>query len=161
MDPITMDDEQASEIIRNEGVTHIGHPYQYRMNNKKKIVMEWEGLDNDEEEVDDICATRIIEDILHTKNERKTKGHGYNVEEGSPFYIRISVETTTPCATNRTEEEKLVNQQVVSGRIIFAGHGSSSRSASSTISFQVSTSHGGGSSTNFTMTGQDPTIRLP
>jgi hypothetical protein len=63
--------------------------------------------------------------------------------------------------TKTSEEEKPVNQQVISGRIIFTGCGSSSRSASSTSSSQVSTPCGGGSSTNFTMEGQDPTIRLP
>jgi hypothetical protein len=63
--------------------------------------------------------------------------------------------------TNTIEEEKEVNQQVISGRIIFSGHGFSSRSESLTSSSQVSTLHRGGSSTNFTMAGQDPTIRLP
>jgi hypothetical protein len=71
------------------------------------------------------------------------------------------VEPTTPCATNTTEEEKVVNQQVISGRRIFAGRGSSRRSASSASSSQVSTLRGDGSSTNFTMAGHDPTIRLP
>jgi hypothetical protein len=49
---------------------------------------------------------------------------------------------------------------VISGRIFFIGPRSSSISASSTSSSQVSTSREGGSSTNFTMAGQDPTIRL-
>jgi hypothetical protein len=70
------------------------------------------------------------------------------------------VEPTTPCATNTTEEEKAVNQQVISGKIIFPGRGSNSKSASSTSSSQVSTPRGGGSSTNFTMEGKDPTIKL-
>jgi hypothetical protein len=63
-------------------------------------------LDNDEEEVEDLCATGKIEEILHTTYERKTRGHGSDVEEGSPFHIRISVEPTTPCATKTSEEEK-------------------------------------------------------
>jgi hypothetical protein len=29
------------------------------------------------------------------------------------------VEPTTPCATKKNEEEKVVNQQVINGRIIF------------------------------------------
>jgi hypothetical protein len=40
MDPIIMDDEQTREIIRSVGVTHNGRPYQYRMNNKKRVVVE-------------------------------------------------------------------------------------------------------------------------
>jgi hypothetical protein len=71
------------------------------------------------------------------------------------------VEPTTPCVTNTTEEEKEINQQVISGSIIFSGRGSSSRSASLASRSQVSTLCGSGSSTNFTMGGQDPTIRLP
>jgi hypothetical protein len=66
--------------------------------------------------------------------------------------------------TKTYEEEKLVNQQVISGRRIFTGRGSSGnsrRSVSSTSSSQVSTPRGGGSTTKFTMAGQDPTIRLP
>jgi hypothetical protein len=71
------------------------------------------------------------------------------------------VEPTTPCVTKTTQEEKVVNQQVISGRVIFSGCGSNSRSVSSTSTSQVSTPRGGGRSTNFTMLGQDPTIRLP
>jgi hypothetical protein len=71
------------------------------------------------------------------------------------------VEPTTPCATKTSEEEKPINQQVISGRRFFIGHGSSSRSASSTSSSQVSTLREGGRSKNFTMEEQDPTIRLP
>jgi hypothetical protein len=50
-------------------------------------VVEREGLDNNEEEVEDLHATGHIEDILHATCERKTIGHGYNAEEGSPFQI--------------------------------------------------------------------------
>jgi hypothetical protein len=57
------------------------------MNNKKREVAEREGLDNDEEEVEDLHATGKIEDILHATYERKTRGHGSNAEEGSPFQI--------------------------------------------------------------------------
>jgi hypothetical protein len=62
--------------------------------------------------------------------------------------------------TKTYAEEKLVNQQVISGRIIFTGCDSSRRSVSSASRIQVSTPCEGGSSTNFTMAGQDPTIRL-
>jgi hypothetical protein len=51
------------------------------MNNKKREITKREGLDNNEEEVEDIHATRNIEDILHTMYERKTIGHGSDAEE--------------------------------------------------------------------------------
>jgi hypothetical protein len=57
------------------------------MNSKKRAVAEREGLDNDEEEVEDLHATGQIEDILCTTYERKTRGHGSDAEEGSPFQI--------------------------------------------------------------------------
>jgi hypothetical protein len=137
MDPIMMDDEHTREIIRKVGVMHSGRPYQYNMNNKKRVVAEREGLDNDEEEVENIPSRGTIEDILRTTYDRKTRGHGSGAKEGSPFHIQISVEPTTPCETKTSEEEKLVNQQVISGRRIFTGRGSSgnsSKSVSSTTS---------------------------
>jgi hypothetical protein len=42
MDPIMMDDEQTRQIIRSAGVTRNKQPYQYRMNNKKRVVVERE-----------------------------------------------------------------------------------------------------------------------
>jgi hypothetical protein len=44
-------------------------------------------LDNDEEEVEDICAMGKIEDILRAAYERKTRGLGFDVEEGYPIKI--------------------------------------------------------------------------
>jgi hypothetical protein len=52
---------------------------------------------------------------------------------------------------------------VISGRRILVGCGSSGNSRKiiiSASSSQVSTTHGGGSTTKFTMAGVDPTIRL-
>jgi hypothetical protein len=129
-------------------------PYQYSMNNKKRDVAEWENLDNDEEYVQDLRAMGNIEDILRATYERKTKGHGSNAEEGSPFQIWISVEPTTPCATKTSKEVETFNQQVISGRRILIGHGSSGNSnkiISSTSRNQVSRLHRGGSTTKFTM----------
>jgi hypothetical protein len=87
MDPIMMDDEHTREIIRSAGMMSNGQPYQYRMNNKKRVVAEREGLDIDEEEVEDLDSTGHIEDILRATYERKTRGHGFDAEEGSPFQI--------------------------------------------------------------------------
>jgi hypothetical protein len=41
------------ETTRN---THSGAPYQYKMNNKKRSIVERDGLANDEEEVEDLCV---------------------------------------------------------------------------------------------------------
>ena len=74
------------------------------------------------------------------------------------------MEPTTPCATKTFEEEKSVKKQVISGRRIFIGHGSSGNSGigiSSTSIIQVSMPCKGVCKTNFTMEGQYPTIRLP
>jgi hypothetical protein len=54
MDPIMMDEEQTKEIMDRAGVTHSGRPYQYKINSKKREVAEREGLDSDEEEVEDL-----------------------------------------------------------------------------------------------------------
>jgi hypothetical protein len=64
-----------------------------------------EGLDSDEKEEENLCAMRHIQEILRTTYEMKTRGQGYDVEEGSPFQIQISVEITTPCETNTYGEE--------------------------------------------------------
>jgi hypothetical protein len=81
-----------------------------------------------------------------TTYERKTRYIRYGAEERYPVQIRISVEPTTPCATKTIEKEKSDNHQMINGRRIFLGRGSSIRSVSSTIISQVSTLHGGGSS---------------
>jgi hypothetical protein len=73
------------------------------------------------------------------------------------------VEPTTPCATKTSKEEEPFRKQVISGRRILVvrwSSGNSSKSISLASSSQVSTPHGGGSTTNFTMAGVDPTIRL-
>jgi hypothetical protein len=62
-----------------------------------------------------------------------------------------------------SQEEKLVNQQVISGKRIFiecGSSGNSSRSISSKCISQVSKPHEGGITTNFIMEGQYPTIML-
>jgi hypothetical protein len=74
------------------------------------------------------------------------------------------VETTTPCETKKSEEEEPVRKQVICGRSLLVGLGSSGNSSisiCSTSSSQVSTLHGGGSTTNIAMAGVYPTIFLP
>jgi hypothetical protein len=105
--------------LRKVGVTCNRRPYQYKINSKKRVIVEREDLDIDEEDVEDLCATRHIEEILHAIYEKKTRDQGSGAEERSPFHIQISVEPTTPSVTKTFEEEKMVNQQVISGRRIF------------------------------------------
>jgi hypothetical protein len=52
-----------------------------------KAIAKREVLESDEEEVEDIHAIGKIEEIMCTKYERKTRGQGSGVEEGSPFHI--------------------------------------------------------------------------
>jgi len=85
MDPIMMDEEQTKEIMDGEGTTCSRRPHQYNINSKKRKVAEREGLESDEEQVEDICAMGNIEEIMCTTYDRKTIGHGYGTEEGSPF----------------------------------------------------------------------------
>jgi hypothetical protein len=51
MNPIMMDEEHTRDIIRKAGVTCNRRPYQYKINSKKRVVVERKGLDNDDEEV--------------------------------------------------------------------------------------------------------------
>jgi len=46
------------------GNTRSGAPYQYKMNNKKRFIAEREGLESDEEELEDLHAMENIEEIL-------------------------------------------------------------------------------------------------
>jgi hypothetical protein len=87
MDPIMMDEEQTREIIRKERVACSGKPYQYKINKKNREVAEREGLDSDEEEVEDLHVTRKIEEILCATYDRKTRGQGFDITGGSPFHI--------------------------------------------------------------------------
>jgi hypothetical protein len=62
-----------------------------------------------------------IEEIMCATYERKTRGQGSDVEEGSPFQIRISVEPTTPCVTKTSEEKESFRQPPISSRRILVG----------------------------------------
>jgi hypothetical protein len=85
MEPIMMDEERSREILSKAGVRRIGRPYQYNINSKKRAVAKREGLDIDEEEVEDLRAMGKIEEILRSTYERKTRGQGSDIDEGSPF----------------------------------------------------------------------------
>ena len=84
---IMMDQEDIQEIMQKAGTTRSGRPYQYKLNRKKRVVVEREGLESDEEEVEDIRIVEHIEEILHTTYERNTRGAIYNEEAGTPVQI--------------------------------------------------------------------------
>jgi hypothetical protein len=88
MDPIMMDEEQTKEIMERVGVTCSGRPYQYKINRKKRAVAEREGLDSDEEEVEDLHVTRgRLRKYCVPHMRGKPEVRGLSAEEGSPFQI--------------------------------------------------------------------------
>jgi hypothetical protein len=58
LDPIMMDDDQIKWIMLTTGKMHSEVPYQYKVNTKKRFLAAREGLASDEEEVEDLHATR-------------------------------------------------------------------------------------------------------
>ena len=73
MDPIMMDEEHIKDIMEKEGMMQRRRPYQYNINRKKGAVAEREGLESDEEEVEDLCAIEKIEEILCPKYDKKKR----------------------------------------------------------------------------------------
>jgi hypothetical protein len=100
LDPIMMDDDQIKWIMVTIGRTRSGVPYQYKVNTKKRVVVMREGLESDDEEVEDLQCVENIEEILHTKYERSKRGPRAEVERNIPIHISVSVEPINPCATN-------------------------------------------------------------
>ena len=56
LDPILMDNDQLKWILASSGMTRSGSPYQYKVNTKKRFVDEREGLQSNEEEVEDLSV---------------------------------------------------------------------------------------------------------
>ena len=73
------------------------------MNNKKLVVAEREGLESDEEEVEDLWDVEQIEEILHATYERKTSGPRVGIKGITPIHVSVSVEPINPCLTNTPE----------------------------------------------------------
>jgi hypothetical protein len=48
MDPIMMEEDQMKQMMETSGKMHSGVPYQYKMNNKKRVIADREGLESDE-----------------------------------------------------------------------------------------------------------------
>jgi hypothetical protein len=53
---------------------HSGVPYQYKVNTKKRAIVTREGLESDEEEVEDLWVVEKIKEILCMTYERNTRG---------------------------------------------------------------------------------------
>jgi hypothetical protein len=100
LDPIMMDDDQIKWIMATAGKTCSGVPYQYKVNTKKRVIATREGLESDEEEVEDLRAMDKIEEILCATYERKTRGPRAGIEGSNPIHINVSVEPINPCVTN-------------------------------------------------------------
>jgi hypothetical protein len=64
LDPIMMDEDQIKRIMETTGKMRSGVPYQYKVNTKKRVIATREGLESDEEEVEDLWAMDNIEEIL-------------------------------------------------------------------------------------------------
>jgi hypothetical protein len=134
------------------------------VNTKKRVVAAREGLESDEEEVEDIGAMEKIEEILCATYERKIRGPRKGGEGSHPIHVNVSVEPINPCATNTPKRTTLFRQPKFRGSpttISTSTVGAKTRGASSSSIIQVSTPCGEGSSSIFRMEGHDPTIRLP
>jgi hypothetical protein len=144
------------------GRTHSGVRYQYKVNTKKRAITTREGLEIDEEEVEDLRAMEKIEEILRATYERKTRGPRAGIEGNNHIHINVSVEPINPCATNTPRKTPPFRQLNFGRRKTTRStstQGTTTGGASSRSISQVSTLRGGSSST-FRMAGHDPTIRL-
>jgi hypothetical protein len=70
LDPIMMDDDQIKWIMETARKTCSGVPYQYKVNTKKRAIVMREGLESDEEEVEDLWDVENIEEILCVQHMR-------------------------------------------------------------------------------------------
>jgi hypothetical protein len=95
-----MDDDHLRWILASLGMTRSRAPYQYKVNTKKRVVAEREGLTSDEEEVEDLWDVEQIQEILRATYERKKRGPRTGGEGNHPFHINVSVEPINPCVTN-------------------------------------------------------------
>jgi hypothetical protein len=116
MDPIMMEEDHIRQIMEKSRKTRGGVPYQYKMNNKKRAIVDKEGLASDEEEVEDLQAVEKIEEIMCATYERKIGGPRERTKGRTPIQINVSVEPTTLCATNTLERTPVFKKPDFSGR---------------------------------------------
>jgi hypothetical protein len=134
------------------------------VNTKKRVVAAREGLESDEEEVEDLRAVEKIEEIMHATYERKTRGPRTGGEDSHPFHINVNVEPINPCATNTPKRTPPFRKPKFGGIPIARSTstaGATTGGASSGSTSQLSTPCDGGSNSVFRMVGHNPTIRLP
>jgi hypothetical protein len=76
MDPIMMEEDQIKKIMETTGKMRSGVPYQYKMNNKKRAIADREGLESDEEEVEDLGLWRRLRKscVQHMKGKKEVQG---------------------------------------------------------------------------------------
>jgi hypothetical protein len=116
MDPIMMEEDWIKKIMENVGKMRSGVPYQYKMNNKKRAIADRQGLESDEEEVEDIRDVNNIEEILCATYEMKIGGPRPGTEGRTLIQIIVSVEPTTPCVTNTPGRTRTFRQPNFSGK---------------------------------------------
>jgi hypothetical protein len=104
--------------METTGKMRSGVPYQYNMNNKKRAIVDKEGLVSDEEEVEDLQVMEQIEEILHATYEMKTIGPRGGTEGRNPIHVSVSVEPITPCVNNTPGRSPPFRQPNFSGRKI-------------------------------------------
>jgi hypothetical protein len=163
LDPIMVYDEQIKRIVVASAKTHSGVSYQYKVNTKKRFIVVREGLENDEEEVEDLRAVEQIEETLHATYERKMRGPRAGRKGDNPIHINVIVKPINPCATNTPRITPPFRQLNFRRRKTTGStytQGTTTRGGSLGSTSQVSTSCGG-SNSSFRMEGHDPTMRLP
>jgi hypothetical protein len=133
------------------------------MNNKKRAIAVREGLESNEEEVEDLRAVEHIEEILHAAYEGKTSNPRIGTEGRTLIHITISVEPINPCATNTPKRTPLFRQPNFSGRHTVRSTSTQGQITGGAILGSISqgSTPREGSSSSFRMEGHHPTIRLP
>jgi hypothetical protein len=101
--------------MEKTGKTRSGVPYQYKMNNKKRAITNGEGLESDEEEVEDVQAMRRLRNYYMKHMKGKNGGPRSWIEGITPIHITISMEPTNPCETSTPERTPTFRQLNFSG----------------------------------------------
>jgi reverse gyrase len=75
MYPIMMEEDHINNIMETTGKMSNGVPYQYKMNNKKRPIADREGLECDEEEVEDlrVVNSNLVQYLLQTDIQKRTE----------------------------------------------------------------------------------------
>jgi hypothetical protein len=116
LDPIMMEEDQIKKIMETTGRMHSGVPYHYDMTNKKRSIAAREGLESDEEDIEDLRVLEQIEEILCMTYERNKRGPREEIKGKTPIHISVSVEPINPCATHTLEITPPFRQPNFSGR---------------------------------------------